>query len=109
MCKSPLSLSDFQLRLIQDAAKTISVEGRDEFLRAVAAHLGSEPTDAAVLCAIDAQLSIGRLPVFLCDSKREDGDHPSSSPDKTTSHDEKSFSHSARERAEQHFNPRSNQ
>ena len=64
----PLGLSDCQLRLIKQAVETLPVNSRDEFLRAVAAHLGSEPSDKAVQAAIDAQLSINRLPVFLCDS-----------------------------------------
>jgi hypothetical protein len=64
----PLSLSDDQLDMIRLAAETLPPLGRTEFLERVASHLGAEPTDHAVQCAIDAQLAVGRLPVFLCDS-----------------------------------------
>jgi hypothetical protein len=56
--------------LIQQAASTIPITSRDEHLRGVASHLGSRSTDEAVMAAIDAQLRINRLPVFLCDSTR---------------------------------------
>jgi hypothetical protein len=64
----PLSLSDYQLSLIPEAARTLPLSGRDEFLRGVASHLGHEPSDRAVKAAVDAQLQVNRLPVFLCDS-----------------------------------------
>jgi hypothetical protein len=47
----PLSLSDRQLRLVQTAAKAVPVSRRDEFLQKLAAHLTSEPSDAAVQAA----------------------------------------------------------
>jgi hypothetical protein len=65
----PLSLTDAQLTMIKSAAKSVAIDRRDEFLRNVASHLGVEPSDQAVQAAIDAQLAVGRLPVFLCDSK----------------------------------------
>jgi len=68
-----LSLTDRQLGLIQQAAKTLPVSSRDEFLRGVARHLGDEPTDKAVIAAVDAQLAINRIPIFLCDSAKETG------------------------------------
>jgi hypothetical protein len=51
-----LSLSDRQLRLVTNAAKAVPQERRDSFLREVAAHLTSEPSDAAVLAALNVQL-----------------------------------------------------
>jgi hypothetical protein len=65
----PLALTDYQLGLIKEAARSVALDRRDAFLRNVASHLGAQPSDAAVVAAIDAQLSLGRLPVFLCDSK----------------------------------------
>jgi hypothetical protein len=63
----PLSLSDHQLGLIRQAAKSVAIDRRDEFLRGVASHLGAEPSGAAVQAAIDTQLAVNKLPVFLCD------------------------------------------
>jgi hypothetical protein len=59
---SILSLSDRQLRLIQTAARAVPVERRDLFLQNVAKHLTSEPTDSAVIAALNAALD--RLPRF---------------------------------------------
>jgi hypothetical protein len=64
----PLSLSDYQLNLIQEAARSVPLERRDQFLRNVASHLGHLPSDAAVQAAIDAQLAVNKLPVFFCDA-----------------------------------------
>ncbi len=63
-----LSLTDAQLALIHSAAGCVPVERRSEFLQRVAAHLGTQPSDEAVQAAIDAQLAVHRLPVFLCDA-----------------------------------------
>jgi hypothetical protein len=64
----PLALTDRQLRLVQTAARAVPVAQRDTFLREVAAHLTSEPSDAAVQGAINAQLDrIGHH--FLADSE----------------------------------------
>jgi hypothetical protein len=52
----PLSLSDRQLRLVQQAAKAVPVNRRDDFLQKLAAHLTSEPSDAAVQAALNAQM-----------------------------------------------------
>jgi hypothetical protein len=68
MRNKPLSLSDRQLAEIKAAAKTVPPDLRGDFLQGVA-YLGSEPTDAAVAQAIAAQLSLGRIPAFLCDHK----------------------------------------
>jgi hypothetical protein len=38
----PFALTDYQLRLVRQAAETMPVSGRDEFLRGVARHLGNE-------------------------------------------------------------------
>jgi hypothetical protein len=62
----PLSLSDRQLRLVQNAAKAVPVRQREQFLQKVAKHLLPEPSDNAVASAINAQLD--RLPVYLTDS-----------------------------------------
>jgi hypothetical protein len=64
----PLSLTNQQMRAIRRVASTIPLNHRDEFLRRVAAQLAGEPSDAAVHAAIDAQLNLGRVPVFLCDA-----------------------------------------
>jgi hypothetical protein len=61
-----LSLSDRQLRLLQDAARAVPPRQREQFLQKVANHLAEEPSDSAVIAAINAQLD--RLPVFLTDS-----------------------------------------
>ncbi len=64
----PLSLSDRQLRLIQEAAKAVPVPRRDDFLQKVTAQLCAEPTDQAVLAAVNAQLDLLSHRYFLCDS-----------------------------------------
>ena len=51
-----LALSDKQLGLLQRAAASLAVEERDHFLQAVAAHLSGQPTDDAVIAAINAAL-----------------------------------------------------
>jgi hypothetical protein len=58
----PLALTDRQLRLIETAARAVPVAQRDTFLRKVAAHLTSEPSDHAVMAAINAQYDL--LPVY---------------------------------------------
>jgi len=62
----PLALSDRQLQLVTSAAKAVPVRQRSDFLQAIANHLASEPTDAAVLAVVNSQLDL--LPRFLCDS-----------------------------------------
>jgi hypothetical protein len=52
----PLSLTDRQMRLVQNAAKAVPVDRRDEFLQRLAKHLTPEPSDAAVVAALNAQL-----------------------------------------------------
>jgi hypothetical protein len=51
----PIGLTDRQLRLVETAARAVPVRRRDEFLQAVAKHLTSEPSDAAVAAAVNAQ------------------------------------------------------
>jgi hypothetical protein len=51
-----LALSDKQLALLQGAAASLPVGERDHFLRSVAAHLRGQPTDDAVIAAINAAL-----------------------------------------------------
>jgi hypothetical protein len=64
----PLSPSDRQSRLVQDAAKAVPISKLDEFLQQLARHLGAEPSDAAVLASLNAQLD--RLTHnFMCDSQ----------------------------------------
>jgi hypothetical protein len=69
MNQRPLALTDNPLQFIQHAARSLPVGQREGFLRGVARHLAAEPTDHAVSAAIDAELSLNRLPVFLCDGK----------------------------------------
>jgi len=66
--KRPLSLSDRQLQLVRDAARSLllSLPLRDQFLQGVAARLTGEPSAAAVTQAINIVLD--RTPVFLNDS-----------------------------------------
>ena len=51
-----LRLTDAQLALLQRAAASLPVGERDHFLQAVAAHLSGQPTDDAVIAAINAAL-----------------------------------------------------
>jgi hypothetical protein len=68
MHSCPLSLFDRQLQLLQNAAKAVPPERRELLLLSVSKRLTSEPTDSAVIAALNAQLD--RLPRFLsCDSK----------------------------------------
>jgi hypothetical protein len=50
-----LALSDKQLALLQRAAP-LPVGERDHFLQSAAAHLSGQPTDDAVIAAINAAL-----------------------------------------------------
>ena len=52
-----ISLSDRQLALVQQAAGTLPVQCRDPFLRRIADRLRGEPSDEAVMTAIDHALS----------------------------------------------------
>jgi hypothetical protein len=63
----PLSLTDRQLGLVQAAAKAVPVQRRDAFLQSVAKQLAAEPTDQAVMAAVNAQMD--RISNYLCDSK----------------------------------------
>ena len=69
----PLALTDKQMRLVQNAAQAVPVRRRDEFLQRLAAQLTSEPSDAAVQAALNAQLD-ALTHVFLCDSAPNDGE-----------------------------------
>jgi hypothetical protein len=66
MKRTPLSLSDQQLRMIRAAAAALPVSARDEFLQNVTRHLTGEPSDDVVTQAIKVVLD--RVPVFLTDS-----------------------------------------
>jgi hypothetical protein len=68
--KRPLSITDNQLRLIRNAAASLPVDARDNFLQTVAAHLADQPSDHAVQAAVQAAL--GRVPVFMCDAKTKE-------------------------------------
>ena len=70
----PLALTDRQLRLVQAAAKAVPAQRRDEFLQRLAAQLTSQPSDAAVQAALNAQLD-ALTHVFLCDSAPNNGEH----------------------------------
>ncbi len=68
MYSRPVSLSDRQLRLVLNASKAVPIERRELFLQKVTSHLSADPTDDAVVAALNAQLDA--LPrYFLCDSK----------------------------------------
>ena len=69
----PLSLTDRQLRLVQTAARAVPVAQRDTFLRKVAAHLTSEPSDHAVQSAVNSQLDLIQHH-FLNDSLKKFGE-----------------------------------
>lgn len=51
-----LSLSDRQLRLVQNHAAALPVQYRDHYLRSIAAALRGTPTDIAVEQAINVAL-----------------------------------------------------
>ncbi len=56
-----LALSNKQLALLQRAAASLPVGERDHFLQSVAAHLSGQPTDDAVIAAINAALDAAAL------------------------------------------------
>jgi hypothetical protein len=66
-----LSLSDYQLARVRAAAQTLLPSARSNFLEGVARRLGDQPSDEALQIAIAAQLSMNRLPVFLCDGNKK--------------------------------------
>jgi hypothetical protein len=70
---TPLALTDRQLRLIETAARAVPVRKRDEFLRKVASHLTSEPSDHAVQSAVNLQLDLIQHH-FLNDSLKKFGE-----------------------------------
>ncbi len=71
-----LALTDTQMAELRRAAALLPVEGRAAFLRRVAAHLGSAPTNGDVSAAIIAALGDTSVrittPAFCCDSKPEE-------------------------------------
>jgi hypothetical protein len=69
----PLALTDRQLKLIETAARAVPVQQRDAFLRKVAAHLTSEPSDHAVQSAVNSQLDLIQHH-FLNDSLKKFGE-----------------------------------
>jgi hypothetical protein len=66
-----LSLSDYQMQQLRAAAKTLLPSARSDFLEGVARRLGDQPSDEALQIAVAAQLSMNRLPVFLCDGNKK--------------------------------------
>jgi hypothetical protein len=52
----PLALTDAQMRAVQRAAASLPVAGRSEFLEQVARQLSGQPSDAAVMQAINVVL-----------------------------------------------------
>jgi hypothetical protein len=62
----PLALSDRQLELVTRAARALPLMRRDQFLQDVAARLTGEPSDAAVMQAINVTFDL--TPVFLNDA-----------------------------------------
>jgi hypothetical protein len=61
-----LSLSDQQLKLVQQGARFMPPEVRDFYLRSVADALGNikTPTDAQVFVAVRDVLTATRVPVY---------------------------------------------
>jgi hypothetical protein len=51
-------LSKKQSRLIQNALKLMPAECRDDFTQKVTAHLTENPSDEAVLAAVNAQMDL---------------------------------------------------
>ena len=66
-----LSLSDYQMQQLRAATKNLSPPQRTNFLEGIAKRLGDQPSDEALQIAIAAQLSMNRLPVFLCDGNKK--------------------------------------
>jgi len=60
-----LALTEDQMRLVERAARGLAVEARDGFLKTVADHLTGDPSDDAVVAAVNVALD--RLALFLCD------------------------------------------
>lgn len=58
-----LALTDRQLQLVKRAAASLPVNARDGFLQDVARRLADEPSDAAVMQAINSVFD--RIPIFL--------------------------------------------
>jgi hypothetical protein len=71
-----VAFTDFQLRLVERAARGLAVEARDGFLKTVADHLNGDPTDAAVNAAVNIALDRPRVPVFLCDKPAKEEAKP---------------------------------
>jgi hypothetical protein len=63
----PLALTDRQLQLVKNAVRAVPVNARDGFLQDVARRLAAEPSDAAVMQAINVVFD--RVPVFLNDAQ----------------------------------------
>jgi len=54
--RPPLALTDRQLNLLKNAAKAVPPRQREEFLQTVSRHLFGEPSDNALVAALNAQL-----------------------------------------------------
>lgn len=61
----PLALTPHQFGAIHAAASSLPPSSRENFIVAVKRRLGHQPSDIAVQIAIDAELSINRLPNFI--------------------------------------------
>ena len=63
-----ISLTDHQLTELKRAAAMLLPSQRAAFLEGISRRLGDQPSDEALQIAIASQLSINRLPVYLCDA-----------------------------------------
>jgi hypothetical protein len=66
---SPLRLSDRQMQLVRRAAAAMPQGSRHGFLQTIARMLADEPSDAAVVAAINSAMD--RISLFVCDSAAE--------------------------------------
>jgi len=66
MTHNALSLSDQQLKLVQQGARFVPVEVRDFYLRSVSDALGNkqQPSDAEVFRAVRDVLTAVRVPIY---------------------------------------------
>jgi hypothetical protein len=61
----PLALTDRQMGLIQHVARAVPIQYRDELLQRLARRLTPEPSDAAVLAALNIELDMLTTPTGL--------------------------------------------
>jgi hypothetical protein len=65
----PLRLSDRQMQLVRRAAAAMPQGSRHGFLQAIGKMLAGEPSDAALVAAINSAMD--RTSLFVCDSAAE--------------------------------------